>query len=230
MALTVQDVIDRVSALLFDAGKVRWTEPELIRHINDAERAIAALKPDATASTAAYQLAAGVVQSLPANTIRLIDVHRNLGQDGATPGAQIFISEAETLGAYAPNWALAAASARVEAFAYDERDPLHFRVYPPVTGAEAVWVEVTRTALPGELAAATDVLAVGGWYFNNVVQYVMWLALAKDAEFSVLSNAAAAWKAQFDQELGQQTQTQLIASPNAALEGGEMPKTLRGGR
>ena len=229
MALTVADVLARTDALLFDPGRVRWSLAEMLGYINDAERDIASLKPDATAQPQTLLLVPGILQSLPSNTLRLLTVHRNMGADGLTPGRQIGITEEEVIQAYAPDWGKAYAATAVENYTYDERDVLHFRVYPPVHPTIPVYVEVTRMALPGELSATTDALAVGDWYFNAVVQFVMAMALAKDAEVGALSQQSQAWKALYDSSMSQMTQTQVLSSPNTAVEGGQAPKMARGG-
>ena len=50
MAVTVQSVIDRVQKTLQDTTGVRWpVVDELVLWVNDAQREIALLKPDASA-------------------------------------------------------------------------------------------------------------------------------------------------------------------------------------
>ena len=66
MAVTVQSVLDRVQQTLQDTGGIRWSSTaELILWVNDAQREIAILKPDATATNTTVTLAAGTKQSIP---------------------------------------------------------------------------------------------------------------------------------------------------------------------
>ena len=52
MAVTVNSIVDRVQAVLQDTTGVRWpVNNELVLWINDAQREIALLKPDASAVT-----------------------------------------------------------------------------------------------------------------------------------------------------------------------------------
>jgi hypothetical protein len=53
MTVTVQSVIDRVQVTLQDTTGIRWpVVGELVLFVNDAQREIALLKPDASATTA----------------------------------------------------------------------------------------------------------------------------------------------------------------------------------
>ena len=63
--LTGANLISRVQDTLQDTTGVRWIEAELLRYINDAQREVVNLKPDATATTANMALVVGTKQSLP---------------------------------------------------------------------------------------------------------------------------------------------------------------------
>ena len=79
MTVTVQSVIDRVQAVLQDTTGVRWpVVDELVLWVNDAQREIALLKPDASAKNETITLAAGTKQSIPAGGNRLLKVHSSL--------------------------------------------------------------------------------------------------------------------------------------------------------
>ena len=59
MAVTVQSVLDRDQQNLQETGGIRWSSTaELILWVNDAQREIALLKPDATAVNTTITLAA----------------------------------------------------------------------------------------------------------------------------------------------------------------------------
>ena len=46
MAITAQSIIRRATDLLQDQTSVRWTLQELVRWLNDAQRAIVKVRPD----------------------------------------------------------------------------------------------------------------------------------------------------------------------------------------
>ena len=89
MTVTVQSVIDRVQAILQDTTGIRWpVTTELVLFINDAQREIALLKPDASAVNETVTLATGTKQSIPAAGNRLLRVVRNMSAASGGTGAR----------------------------------------------------------------------------------------------------------------------------------------------
>ena len=79
MAVTVQSVIDRVQTVLQDTTGVRWpVVAELVLWVNDAQREVALMKPDASAKNETVTLVAGTKQSIPTTGNRLLKVVRNM--------------------------------------------------------------------------------------------------------------------------------------------------------
>ena len=64
MAILVNDIISRVQSVLQDTTGVRWPQTELVLWINDAQREVALLKPDAMSNTAIATLDTGTKQSI----------------------------------------------------------------------------------------------------------------------------------------------------------------------
>lgn len=79
MSVTVASVISRVESVLQDTSNIRWPESELVLWVNDAQREIALLKPDATATNTTVQLVTGTKQTIPSDGNRLLRVVRNMG-------------------------------------------------------------------------------------------------------------------------------------------------------
>lgn len=229
MALTEADIFLRVQDLLFDTAGARWPTAELRRWLNDGQRIIALAKPDATATTQARQLSAGCKQSCPAGTIRLLDVVRNLGSNGTTPGKGIRVCERETLNAYNPAWSTDATSTTVQNFMYDERNPLEFYVYPPVPASPAVYVEIITTALPTDTTTGSSALSIGDWYADALVDYVLWRAFSKDAEQGAAGPQAERHYMAVVNMLGIAAAELIKSSPNAASEDGKFPKSAQVG-
>ena len=87
MSVTVQSVIDRVQAVLQDTTGVRWpVTAELVLWVNDAQREIALLKPDASAVNTTVTLAAGTKQEIPSAGNRLLKVIRNMSASSGGVG------------------------------------------------------------------------------------------------------------------------------------------------
>ena len=82
--LTGANIITRVQDTLQDTTSVRWSEAELLRYINDAQREIVNLRPEASADHANVQLVAGTEQTIPDVGLRLIKVVRNMSAAGSS--------------------------------------------------------------------------------------------------------------------------------------------------
>lgn len=89
MARTAANVIDQCEILLQDTSNVRWSAPELLEYLNMAQMDIA-IRTEALGITPAYaktvpvKLKKGIVQKLPEDGIRIMDVRRNLGRTWIT--------------------------------------------------------------------------------------------------------------------------------------------------
>ena len=103
---TGANLLSRVESILQDTANVRWTEAELLNYINDGQREIANLKPDATALHSNVQLVTGTKQAIPTDGLRLLSVVRNMSDasGGATGGKAIRLVARDILDTQEPNW------------------------------------------------------------------------------------------------------------------------------
>ena len=104
--LQAQHILSRVRNILQDNTGVRWTDGEMFDYLSDAQREIANLRPDATATHANVQLATGTEQTIPTDGLRLIKVVRNMSGTAtdATGARAIRYVDIETLNISDPNW------------------------------------------------------------------------------------------------------------------------------
>jgi len=189
MAVTVQSVIDRVQTVLQDTTGVRWpVVAELVLWVNDAQREIALLKPDASAANETVTLVAGTKQSIPDDGNRLLKAVRNMSAaSGGTGKRSVRLVNREVLDAQTPDWhdptvgGDAAHTAVVKHYLYDEANPRNFYVYPGVQGN--AYLEIIYSANPAVVAQA-DNLSVPDIFANAVLNYVLYMAYMKDAEFA----------------------------------------------
>ena len=87
--LTGANLITRVQDTLQDTTSVRWSEAELLRYINDGQREVVNLRPDASALTANVQLSTGTLQTIPTSGLRLLKITRNMsGTSGSATGGR----------------------------------------------------------------------------------------------------------------------------------------------
>lgn len=216
MSIKVQVLVDDVRNTLMDEGATkRWSDNDLTLFYNSAVLQLALVRPDSTAKTAAVLLAANTKQSLPSDGLRLIDITRNMGADGLTPGATIIKAERAQLDAYNRNWHTDTAAAAVKNFTYDERNPKQFYVTPKNDGTG--YVEIVYSAAPARVATAdiaTTDIAVDDVYYGALKDWM--LREAYQIEVSIVSEARArAYERAFYQSLGLKYQTDRAASPNA---------------
>lgn len=220
MATTAQSVIQMVQQdYLTDSAGNRWPASRLVQVLNDMQRVIVAVRPDAGAASTTLTLLAGAAQVLPATAMALIEL-RHLGAAAKTAIRQC---QAEDLDAVEPGWRAATQSATIVHYLYDPRHPRRFDVYPPA---------IVGTTLEGLVAAyPTDVGATSGDgksyttvsgnislpdEFKAALQHlVAYGAYLHDAEYA--SNAALA-KVHLDAAVamvGEQLRAQVATMPRS---------------
>lgn len=213
MPIPVQDIYDRVIDLLLDADRSqpRWPDAELVRWINDSRMAVITRRPQASAAIETMQLVAGSKQSIPADGTILLDVIRNMGATGTTPGRSIRRTDRQGIDDMAPYWHKSAATNEVSQFTFDDRMPKDFYVYPPSRGESHV--ELSYTKIPAAITAIGGNLEMSLEYMDAVVNYVAYRAKSKDSEYANAAEAAAYYGA-FTDALGVNANSQVATSPN----------------
>jgi hypothetical protein len=215
--MLASDIISRAQTLLQDADGTRWTSTELLKWISDGQRVIALVRPDSCSTHTALSLAAGSKQSLPAGGLRLLDVIRNLSESGIV-GRAVRMVDRETLDAQDPNWHRAASTGSVYNFAYDNRDPLNFYVYPPALPGKKL--EIVYVKSPEEINSSTDPIGLLDIYAEPLLNYVMFRAYSKDAEYGANAQLATGYFTVFSNLLGIKTGKDFAFSPDANKPGG----------
>lgn len=218
MAITSYSIITRAGTILQDTTNVRWPLTELVQWFNDGQREIALLKPEASVTNTTLQLTSGnTKQTLPSAAIRLIDVVRNMGTDGDTPGSAVRLVMREVLDAQRPNWHSEAGAPTIKHFMFDKRDPKTFYVYPkPSSG---VYLELVYSVSPTDVTesngAVSGNLSLDDIYSNAVLDYVLYRAYSKDAEYAANAERAVAHYQAFAASIGARTTTDAGSNPNA---------------
>ncbi len=187
---TGTNLLARIEATLQDTANVRWTEAELLNYINDAQREITNIKPDATATHSNVQLVTGTKQAIPTDGLRLISVVRNMSDasGGATGGRAIRLVAWDILDTQDPDWhdptvaGDATHGTTPKHYLFDENDPLNFYVYPGVAGS--AYVELVYSQRPTDLSAASSTIGIPDNYSNAIIDYCLFRAFTKDAEFA----------------------------------------------
>ena len=231
MTTKATDVLQRVVWLLQDES-IRWTAAELVQWLNDAQTAMQGLRPDTTEtitsmvlSPGAYQDLADHVNDLPEPPAKLMKVSRNMSVEGRRRAVRLV--SRDIMDVTKPDWESSPPATDCVNYMTDPNLPSVFWVYPPapVPSAQvpAMMVEVYYSAKPDvlDLPAADKTwkdtqgdLSVKDRFAMILVDYVLYRAFMKDAEFG--GNGARA-KTHFDLFQGAlqaDMQGTLVAQPS----------------
>lgn len=220
-AVKVIDVVRRVEFVLQDSN-VRWPRIELQNWINEAYLAIVLLRPDANSRSATFTCAAGSRQSLETafpSGLRLLDVTRNVATSSNKKVVRLVARS--VLDDQRPSWHSETQSVNIQHYTYDPRQPKDFFVYPPATTAAEV--EVVYADTPGQhtLGEAdldpdgtnTEVILLDDTYLSPIVDWVLYRAYSKDAEYGANEQRAVASYQAFNAAIGAKSQTDAAAAP-----------------
>jgi len=218
MATTqVNNIVSRAGTLIQDATNVRWPQAELLDWLNDGQREVVLHKPEASVKNVSVSLTTGSTkQTIPTDGILLLDVTRNMGSGGSTPGNAIRLTTREVLDAQKPTWHTDAnALGYVQHYIYDTRDPKTFYVYPKAP-ATAWYAEVVYSAAPTDCSLG-GTIQIDDIYANALLDYVLYRAYSKDAEYAANANLAIAHYQAFANAIGLKTQNDMSRNPNATI-------------
>jgi len=191
---------------------------ELVLWINDAQREIALLKPDASAINETITLAAGTKQDIPSAGNRLLKVVRNMSAASNGTGKRaVRLVDAEVLNGQTPDWhdptvsGDAAHTDVVKHYIYEESNPRNFYVYPGVSGN--AYLEIVYSSNPTAVAQA-DNLSIPDIFANAVLNYVLYMAYMKDAEYAGNQQRASSHFQIFTASVTGKGQIDAVTNPN----------------
>lgn len=162
-----------------------WTKENLLNWYNLAGREVVSLAPDANTIFESIKLAAGVKQSIPASRIGLIDVIRNMGVDGITPGPGITKTDSRIITVYQRAWITATATAVIKNWAPESLSA--FFVSPPSDGT--TYVEIKVASVPDKVIYdagglwESALVGVSERYVGAVINWILYRAYQKDSDF-----------------------------------------------
>ncbi len=214
--MLASDIINRARIVLNDADAVRWLDAELINWINDGQRVIALVRPDASVSNTTLTLSAGSKQSLPSDGLRLLDVVRNINAD-SSGGRVVRHVDRDILDTQNPSWHSDSGSLVIKNFVYDNRDPKNFYVYPPALSTSKI--EVLYSKDPTNASTPASTLTIPDIYADPLLNYVLHRAYSKDAEFAQNFQLSSTYLAVFQSMLGIKTAKDAAFSPDLNSKG-----------
>lgn len=200
---TAISIINRAKTILQDTttAGVQWPSTELQDWLNAAQNEIIQYRPDAVVvnDTAFEPVTDESRQSLPAAGLKLIDVVRNTGSTSNMRAIRRI--ERAILDDQLPNWHASTTTVDIEHFVYDERDPKTFYLYPrPKLGCK---IHIIYTSVPTPISLSkfdgTDdtKISVDDIYANAILDYILYRAFSKDAEYTQDMNRATGHYAAF---------------------------------
>lgn len=174
-------IINKAATMLFDTNNVKWSRAELLGWANDAQRALVALVPEASSKLNSLHMVAGARQTIPADGHMLLEVTRNMGTAGTVAGRVPKRIDREILDESTPDWSSAAATVAITTYMYNLRDRSAFYVSPPSDGTG--YLEVIYSAIPVAMVE-TDAITVSDIYVPAMLDYLLWRAKSKNANFA----------------------------------------------
>jgi hypothetical protein len=213
--VTAQTIINKAAIQLTDIANVRWTRAELLSWLNDGMRQIVTMQPSASSTTVSKLLTAGTRQTIPSDGWLLLQIYRNMGTTGSAAGRAIRIVSREVLDGFDPYWHTGIPKAEVKNFIYDTQDQTAFYVYPPNTGTQ--YIELNYSAQPTNLTTENQVIPIFDVFQSALVDYILYRACSKDAEYAPGLQLAQAYLTTFTIALQGKATTEATNDPVNAL-------------
>lgn len=216
MTVAASVIVSRARTQLVDAGATRWPDAELLKWLSDGQRALVVAVPAASAKRSTIALAAGTLQTIPGDGHMLLTAERNNGAaDGSAPGRALRVVSRELVEAFDPDWHTATAKAVAQNYVFDPNTPKSFFVTPPNDGTGHA--DIVYSVNPPELASTADAISVADIYQTALVDYVLYRAFEKDADFNAGASRAQAHMAAWQAAIGQTEGGIAAGNPNLGL-------------
>jgi len=200
--MILNDVVTEVRRIVQDTNTPqRYTDTVLIGFANQALKRIAVLRPDLFAFIGDITTTADtVVQSMPSDSIRLIDIYNVKGGSGITE------TNRESLNQAYPSWMNDTAGPAVN-FMRHVRNANKFFIYPKAPSNQVLIGEYAQT--PPTYNGTTTVALLPDAYFPVVVDATVFITESVDNEH-VNSKRAQIFQQSFTQSLGVAAQSREV--------------------
>lgn len=210
---TGTDIKNAVLEILEDSeAQVTYGDSQILRWVNDAQRAIVSVRPEANPVRVVKQLTANDSRQT-IDGIWLLDVVRNMGSDGATPGRSLRHVSRETLTEVDNSWTTDTGATTVKEWSFDMRTPTVFYVYPRPHASVAVYLELYQSENPTELSDLSDDLSLDDVYAPAITEWALYRFFSRDSEQTPSLARAQMHLQVFQSLLGAQTTRFAQSSP-----------------
>jgi len=217
---TASEVIIQVQEELNDDDKVTWDDADMLRYINAAQLQVVLVRPDANSVIENVTLTPGNTRhSLASGQLRLLDVIRNMGADGLTPGRPIRMVDRASHDLFNRNWHSAVGKTVIREVMYNEKVPAYFYTDPAAHAITAVTIEVAASKAPTDVADVdAGVLGIADIYQQPVRQYMLHMAFAKEVESRTSVARSRGYLQDFYNSLGIKTKVDAMYSPSKEVK------------
>lgn len=200
--MKLSDVIAETRRILQDINEpVRYSDELLLGFANQALKRMAVIRPDLFAYIGEISTVAGtVIQSAPADSLRIIEILYVKDGDGITEVNRDMLDETY------PTWMNDDAAPCVNWMRH-VRNPNKFFVYPKAPVGQVLIAEYAQS--PKDYTASETVALLSDAYFPVVVDGTVYLAESIDNEH-VNSNRAQLFQQSFTQALGAGMQARVL--------------------
>jgi len=210
--ITVDSILTKACQDLNDEDQVRWLSTHKVALINEAQRAVVNVKWNAYVKNSTTPTVSGTKQTLPVDAVQLIDIPRNMGVDGLTPGKVIRPVKREVLDARVPGWHYATADAEAQHYTYSLEDIRTFYLYPPQPTTGMGHVHLVYAALPADVAAGGQI-TLDDIYEPALVFYLLYRCFSKDTEFAADQGRAPSYWQAFVAAITGKAKAEIAAPP-----------------
>lgn len=216
------DIVEGVASDLTDPNYRVWTKANLTEYLNSALLAISEFRPDVSSDIVDITLTPGSTKhALPSGHRRLIDIVRNMGVDGATPGKPIWAIDEATLNTYRPKWHSETGKTVIRNFVYDEKTPYFFYSYPPAHATTPVHVEAKVQKNPTLVTDVdNDTVSLDDVWETAIRFWMRYLAYSKETDSMESRSLAAKYLNDFGMLIGVKTNVLRAFTPSAEIKKG----------
>jgi hypothetical protein len=214
--MTPEQVIEDVRELVQDTRvPYRYSDTTLLQFVNNTLKRIAMLRPDLFSylDTAIPVTVGSVVQTLPADSTRLVEIFQVVDSSGELP-VRTSVTEVnrETLDMTTPSWVAETASVPTNFMRHIRNSNKYFLYPPPKSGITLVGEYIQS---PPNYTLLQDIELLPSSYLPSVVDGVVYLAESLDNEH-VNSGRAKMFLDLFTESLGVTIQSRVITDTESA--------------
>jgi hypothetical protein len=163
------------------------------------------VRPDVNIATGPIKLVAGTKQTIPSDGLRFIDISRNLGDDGLTPGTPVTPIDRYVMDELISTWHSATGETSIDNYMFDLKTPKIFFNTPPVHATTDVYVDMNYSKSFDEVLIddiETDDIECDDTFINPVEDWMMKSAYEIDTDSPVNWNRSIKYEESFYRGLG----------------------------